>query len=87
MRNGSLLRLQLAFAAFNGAEWAACVCLLVYACSVGGATAAGIMALVQLIPCIFLAPYLGAPADRRRPGRVLLAGYLVQTQPASAHAL
>ena len=78
MRNGSLLRLELAFAAFNGAEWAVWVCLLVYAYSVGGATAAGIMALVQLIPCIFLAPYLGALADRRRPGRVLLAGYLVQ---------
>jgi len=87
MRNGSLLRLELAFAAFYGAEWAVWVCLLVYAYSVGGATAAGIMALVQPIPCIFLAPYLGAPADRRRPARVLLAGYLVQTQPASAHAL
>ena len=87
MRNGSLLRLELAFAAFNGAEWAVWVCLLVSACSVGGATAAGIMALVQLIPCIFLAPYLGAPADRRRPGRLLLAGYLVQTRPASVHAL
>jgi hypothetical protein len=78
MRNGSLLRLELAFAAFYGAEWAVWVCLLVYAYTVGGATAAGIMALVQLIPCIFLAPYLGALADRRRPGRVLLAGYLVQ---------
>ena len=78
MRNGSLLRLELAFAAFNGAELAVWVCLLVYAYSVGGATAAGVMALVQLIPCIVLAPYLGALADRRRPGRVLLAGYLVQ---------
>ena len=78
MRNRSLLRLELAFAAFNGAELAVWVCLLVYAYSVGGATAAGIMALVQLIPCIVLAPYLGALADRRRPGRVLLAGYLVQ---------
>ncbi len=78
IRNGSLLRLELAFAAFNGAEWAVWVCLLVYAYSVDGATGSGLMALVQLIPCIFLAPYIGALADRRRPGRVLLAGYIVQ---------
>lgn len=78
IRNRSLLSLELAFAAFNGAEWAVWVSLLVYAYSVGGATASGAMALVQLIPCIFLAPYIGALADRRRPGRVLLVGYLVQ---------
>ena len=58
MRNGSLLRLEPVWSAFNGAEWAVWVCLLVYAYSVGGATAWGLMALVQLIPWIFLAPYL-----------------------------
>jgi MFS family permease len=78
LRNPALVRLELAWAAFNGAEWAVWVCLLVYAYGVGGATASGIMALVQLIPCALLAPYLGALADRRRPGRVLLGGYLVQ---------
>ena len=87
IRNRTLLRLELAFAAFNGAEWAVWVCLLVYAYSVGGATAAGIMALVQLIPCIFLAPYIGALADRRRPGRVLLVGYLVQAVAMTAVAV
>jgi MFS family permease len=86
IRNGSLLRLELAFAGFNGAELAGWVCLLVYAYSVGGATAAGIMALVQLIPCILLAPYIGALADRRRPGRVLLLGYLVQAVAMTAVA-
>ncbi len=78
MRNRALLRLELAWAAYNGAEWAVWVALLVYAYGVGGATASGLMALVQLIPCMFLAPYLGALADRRRPGRVLLAAYLLQ---------
>ena len=86
MRNASLLRLELAFAAFNGAEMAVWICLLVYAYSVGGATAAGVMALVQLIPCIVLAPYIGALADRRRPGRVLLVGYLVQAAAMAAVA-
>jgi MFS family permease len=78
IKNRTLLSLELAFAAFNGAEWAVWVALLVYAYSVGGATAAGAMALVQLIPCIFLAPYIGALADSHRPGRVLLVGYLIQ---------
>jgi len=49
IRNRTLLRLELAFAAFNGAEWAVWVCLLVYAYSIGGATAACVMALLQLI--------------------------------------
>ena len=65
MRNGSLLRLELAWSAFNGAEWAVWVCLLVYAYSVGGATAWGLMALVQLIPWIFLAPYPGERPKQR----------------------
>ena len=78
MRNGALLRLELAWAAYNGAEWAVWVSLLVYAYGVGGATASGLMALVQLVPCIFLAPYLGALTDKRRPGRVLLGAYLLQ---------
>ena len=37
------------------------------------------MVLVQLIPCIALAPLLGALADRRRPSRVLCIGYGMQT--------
>ncbi|MEE4276575.1 MAG: MFS transporter [Thermoleophilia bacterium] len=86
IRNRTLLSLELAFAAFNGAEWAVWVALLVYAYSVGGATAAGAMALVQLIPCIFLAPYIGALADSHRPGRVLLVGYLIQGVAMSAVA-
>jgi len=78
IRNRALFSLELAFAGFNGAEWALWLSLLVYAYSVGGATASGAIALVQLIPCIFLAPYIGALADRHRPGRVLLVGYLIQ---------
>jgi hypothetical protein len=76
-RNASLVRLEVAFAAFNGAEWGVWVSLLVYAYGVGGATALGGMALVQLLPSAFLAPYLGALTDRHQAGRVLFAGYLV----------
>jgi hypothetical protein len=77
IRNAALLRLELAFATFNGAEWAVWVSLLVYAYTVGGATASGVMALVQLIPCALISPYLGVLTDRRRLGRVLFVSYLV----------
>ena len=89
IRNRALLSLELAFAAFNGAEWALWLSMIVYAYSVGGATASGAIVLLQLVPCIFLAPYIGALADRRRPGRVLFVGYLTQgvTMAAAAAAM
>ena len=40
-----------------------------------GATAASVMALVQLVPGALLAPHLGGLSDRRRAGRVPLGGY------------
>ena len=76
-RNPDLVRIELAWAAYNGADWAVWMCLLVYAYDTGGSAGLGAMALVQLIPCMLLAPYIGAYTDRQRPGRVLLAGYLI----------
>lgn len=76
-RNPELVRLELAWAAYNGADWAVWMCLLVYAYDAGGSAGLGAMALVQLIPCMLLAPYIGAYTDRQRPGRVLLVGYLM----------
>ena len=77
-RNRRLLRVGVAFAAFHGAEVGVWVALLVFAYDSGGATAASCIALAQLLPAVVLAPWIGAWADRRRPGRVLLAGYLAQ---------
>jgi len=85
--NRSLLRLELAFSAFCGAEWGVWVSLVVYAYAHGGATAAGAIAVVQLVPSILLAPFIGALTDRRRAGRVLAVGYLLQGVTTGAVAL
>jgi hypothetical protein len=45
------------------------------------------MVLVQLIPCIALGPLLGALADRRRPSRMLCAGYGMQALSMGAVAV
>ena len=56
------------------------IALLVYAYQAnGGASAAGVMALVQLIPGALLSPYFGSFADRWRCGRVLAGAYLALT--------
>ncbi len=86
-RNRDLRRLQLAWAGFNSAEWGIWIALVVYVYTRGGAVAAGGIALVQLIPAALLAPFLGALADRYRPGRILLAAYSILAAGLAAIAL
>ena len=76
-RNRSLLRVELAWLAFNSAEWGVWLALTVWAYTMGGALAVSAIILVQLVPSIFIAPYLGAITDRARAGRVLFIGLLV----------
>ncbi len=73
---GPLRRLALCRIAFTGVEWGAYLSLIVYGYTNGGPAAASAMALIQMIPAALLAPILGAAGERRRPGRVLLVGYL-----------
>ena len=75
-RNRALLRIELAWLVYNGAEWGVWLSLNVWAYVHGGAAAVSLIVLVQLVPCIFVAPYLGAITDRARAGRVLFIGLL-----------
>jgi MFS family permease len=82
-----LRRLELAFAAFKATESGAWLAILVYAYDLGGAGAAALAALAQLLPAALIAPVAGALADRRGAGRVLAVGYALQASAAAATAL
>jgi MFS family permease len=77
-RDRRLVRVQLAFLGFNMAEYATWIALLVYAYERAGATGAGVVALIQLVPAGLAAPFAAFAGDRFRRDRVLFGGYLVQ---------
>jgi MFS family permease len=77
-RNRPLARVLLAYAVFAATQNAAWIGMLVYAFAHGGATTAGVVAVVQLGPAALVAPLAAGLADRRAPSRVLAGGYLVQ---------
>jgi len=71
-------RTTAAFVLFVVAEYAVWIGMLVYAYGHGGATAAGLVAVAQLVPGTLLSPLVAAVADRRSPTTLLVGGYLVQ---------
>lgn len=89
LHNRSLRRVLLAFVGFNLAEWAAWIAILVYAFGRGGATEAGLAALVQLAPAAVVAPLAASFGDHVRRERALLGAYLAQfvTMSLTAAAL
>ena len=71
-------RVELAYAGFISAEFGTWVAILVYAYEHGGATAAALAALAQLLPASVAAPLLSRLVDRRGGAPVLRLGYLCQ---------
>ena len=87
LRNPSIRRVVLAFAAFNFAEWATWVAVLVYAFERGGATEAGIVAFGMLLPAAIAAPIVASVLGRYRRERPLLVAYVAQAIVMTAGAL
>lgn len=77
-RNRSVLRLVCAYALFTVNEYSVWIAVLVYAYEKGGATEAGVIAVVQLVPAGLCAPFMSVRADRSSPTMLLLGGFAVE---------
>jgi MFS family permease len=78
LRSSVLRRVELAFAAFNIAEWATWIAILVYAYRQGGAAATGLISFLQLAPTVIAAPAASVYADRLPRIVALRRAYLLQ---------
>ena len=87
LRNRDLRWVVLGYGLFSSTEFAVWIAMLVYAFQQGGTTAAGVVALVQLVPAALFAPIGGLLADRRRPEGVLAGGYVAQAAAMGATAV
>jgi hypothetical protein len=76
-----------AFGLFAIAEYATWIAVTVYAFARGGVAEAGVVAVVQLVPAMLVAPFAAYAGDRFRTDRVLALGYLVQSLAMLATAL
>ncbi len=76
--NPVLRDVGIAYALFSSSEFGVWIVLLVFAFDRGGISAELLITLVQLLPCVILAPAIGSVADRLDPARALVASYATQ---------
>lgn len=74
-RNRALARLLLAYLVMILAEFGEWLALIVYAYTRGGASAAGLVVILQLLPSMLLAPLISAHLWRIGPARLLAGAY------------
>ena len=74
-RNHALTRLLLAYLVMIVAEFGQWLAVIVYAYARGGASAAGLVVILQLIPSMLLAPLITARLARISVARVLAGAY------------
>ncbi len=74
--NPAIRRSQLGWLTAITAEWAYVVSLLVFAYTVGGVLAVGLVGMLRMLPAAIVAPFLSTLADRLPRGRVLLGVHL-----------
>jgi MFS family permease len=86
-RNENIRRVELAWGAAIGAEWAHFVALGVYAYEQGGAPAVGLAGLVRLLPAAGVAPFAASLGDRFRRERLLLAMSLLGSAALAGSAV
>lgn len=87
LRSPVLRRIELAFLAFSVAEWATWVAVVVYAYGRGGAAEAGVVAAIQLVPSVVVAPAAASLGDRYPRSLVLVGTYLLQSAAMAAAAV
>ncbi|HUI36106.1 MAG TPA: MFS transporter, partial [Gaiellaceae bacterium] len=87
MRNPGLRRVELAWGAAIGAEWAHFVALGVFAYGAGGTTAVGVAGLARMLPAALVAPLASTLGDRFRRERFLLGIAAVGAAALVASAL
>jgi MFS family permease len=77
-RNRELRRLELAWGGFFVVEWATLLALSVWAYRQGGASAAGVVGLLRMLPAAVALPFGSMVTDRFARHRVLAVVYSVQ---------